>query len=385
MDGFKEIVEELYKHLACDNQNWLFGAGISYESKVPIMAPLTKRVKALLNGENGFGELYNAVEADLSENHHIEHVLSHLGDLVALSERSKDKKVNFGGTDYAKDVLLGLHKTLVGHIANIMRYGYVEVNGSQCEEIGSINNPLVSIEHHRKFIKALLSFKSNQILRSSIAFFTTNYDTLLEDALILQKQKVCDGFAGGAMGFWDPEMQFKDSNAVSVCKLHGSVDWYNDKEDGIIRSRYGVKYFSDVKNVLIYPQATKYIETQKDPFAALFSRFRGRLNLTNDNILVTSGYSFGDDHINSEIDFAINKPNNKTTLIVFLKTEDDQNINKTLLTWLNNKELSKKIFIATNKGIYHGSTQIINKESIDDLSWWTFNGLTNFLKGGEVS
>ena len=178
------------------------------------------------------------------------------------------------------------------------------------------------------------------------------------------------------MGFWNPEISFKESKAVNVYKLHGSVDWYNHKKDGIIRSRYGVKYFSDVKNVLIYPQATKYVETQKDPFAALFSRFRDRLNSNNDNILVTSGYSFGDNHINNEIESAITHPGNKTTLIVFTESATE-----TLLSWLKEEELSEKIFIATEKGVYHRSDQIMEKE---DLGWWTFKGLTNFLKGGEV-
>ena len=56
------------------------------------------------------------------------------------------------------------------------------------------------------------------IPRSSIAFFTTNYDTLLEDALILEKQKICDGFIGTAMGFWNPEISFKDRDSIPVYK-----------------------------------------------------------------------------------------------------------------------------------------------------------------------
>ncbi len=385
MSNFKEIVEELYKHLECDNQNWFFGAGISYESKVPIMAPLTKRVKTLLTDRDGVNELYNAVESDLPENHHIEHVLSHIGDLVALSERSKGNKVTYGGNDYTKDALLTLHKTLVGHIADIMRYGYVEAKDGKGEEVGTIDKPIVSIEYHREFVKAFLSLKSNLISRSSIAFFTTNYDTLLEDALILEKQRICDGFTGAAMGFWDPHISFKDPNSINVCKLHGSVDWYSHEEDGIIRSRYGVIYFSDVENVLIYPQATKYAETQKDPFITLFTRFRDKLNSNNDNILVTSGYSFGDNHINNEIASAITRPNNKTVLIVFLKTDaDGKALNEKPFSWLSNAKLSQKIFIATNKGIYHRSDQIIEKEDGEDLAWWTFRGLVDFLKGGEV-
>ncbi len=385
MSNFNEIVEELYKHLECNNQNWLFGAGISYESKVPIMTPLTKRVKTLLTDKDGSKKLYDAIESDLPKGHHIEHVLSHIGDLVALSERSQGNKVNYGGSDYTKDALLKLHKTLVGHIADIMRYGYVEAKDGKGEEVGTINKPIVSIEHHREFVKAFLSSKSNLIPRSSIAFFTINYDTLLEDALILEKRKICDGFTGTAMGFWDPEISFKDPNSVNVYKLHGSVDWYNHENDGLIRSRYGRLYFSDIENVLIYPQATKYIETQKDPFATLFTHFRDRLNASNDNILVASGYSFGDKHINGEIASAINRPNNKTVLIILLKTDTDGKApNEPPFSWLSNEKLSQKIFIATDKGIYHGSDQVIKKEDGKDLAWWTFEGLTDFLKGGKV-
>lgn len=379
MSDFSEIVEEMYKHLECVNQNWLLGAGISYESKIPIMTPLTKRVKELLNGDNDNSELYNVVESDLPEGHHIEHVLSHIGDLVALSGRSKDNKVNCKGTDCEKDALLELHKTLVGHIADIMRYGYVEAKNGTPEEIGKIDKPIALIEHHRDFVKAILLSKSNLLSRSSIAFFTTNYDTLLEDALILEKQKICDGFTGTAMGYWNPEYSFKEKDSIPVYKLHGSVDWYNDDEDGLVRNRYGVNYLSDAKNVLIYPQATKYIETQKDPFSTLFAQFRDRLNSKAQNIFVVSGYSFGDDHINAEIKSAITCPDNQTTLIVFM-----DNVASALSKWLQDDGLSKKIFIATKKGVYHRSDQVIKKESDGDLTWWTFKGLTEFLKGGAI-
>ena len=163
-------------------------------------------------------------------------------------------------------------------------------------------------------------------------------------------------------------------------KLHGSVDWYNHDEDGLIRSRYGVNYLSDTENVMIYPQATKYVQTQKDPFSNLFTHFRDRLNSSKQNIFVTSGYSFGDNHINGEIESAIICPHNQTTLIVFIDAAKDT----ILQSWLANDELSKKTFIATKQGVYHRSDQIIKKDGGGDLEWWTFNGLIKFLKGGEV-
>ena len=124
---------------------------------------------------------------------------------------------------------------------------------------------------------------------------------------------------------------------------------------------------------------TKYIETQKDPFSTLFVKFRGSLKSKAQNIFVTSGYSFGDDHINAEIKSAITCPDNQTTLIVFI-----DNASSTPLDWLEDEELSKKIFIATKEGIYHRSNQIIKKEGEGDLAWWTFKGLTGFLKGEMV-
>jgi len=344
------------------------------------MAPLTRRVKALLTDGNSPKELYVAIESDLPQEHHIEHVLSHIGDLVALSDRSKDKTVNYSGTDYTHDALLDLHKTLVGHIADVMRYGYVEANGDTPEQIGTLGNPIASIEHHREFVRALLFNKSNMLPRSSIAFFTTNYDTLLEDALILERQKICDGFVGTAMGFWSPDLSFEDPDSIPVYKLHGSVDWYNHVADGLVRSRYGVEYLSDTTHVMIYPQATKYVETQKDPFSHLFTHFRKRLHSRKQNILVTSGYSFGDNHINREIESAMTRPDNHTTLIVFT----DAAANAALQSWLTDAALSKKIFIATKQGLYHRSGTIIEKEGSGDLEWWTFNGLIKFLKGGAV-
>ena len=56
---------------------------------------------------------------------------------------------------------------------------------------------------------------------------------------------------------------------------------------------------------MIYPQAIKYIHAQSDPFAELFQRFRHRLGSGTDQVLLICGYSFGDEHINSEIEEAL--------------------------------------------------------------------------------
>src|SRR5690606_3798542 len=129
---------------------------------------------------------------------------------------------------------------------------------------------------------AIFSNRSNLLSRSKLNFFSTNYDTLLEDALGLEKLTVVDGFSGGAIAYWNPIFEFGNkSSAANQCllyKLHGSIDWQRDETKGLVRTRYGTKYLANKSDIMIYPQATKYIETQKDPFSYLFNGFRSALN-----------------------------------------------------------------------------------------------------------
>jgi len=379
MDLFDETIEELNKHLTCDNQNWLFGAGISYEANIPLMKTLTKRVENLLPKGN-LRKLYDIISSDLPDDYHIEHVLSHIGDLIALSGRSRHSSVELKRKTYPTSEFVNLHSELVNQIGETIRYGYTEsdtANGAP-ERVGTIENPIVDIVNHRNFVKALLSSKANLLARSSISMFTTNYDTLMEDALALEKLKVNDGFTGAAIGFWNPDVSFNGTSAISFIKLHGSVDWFKDLKVGLIRNRYGVNYLDSSANVLIYPQATKYVETQKDPFASLFAKFRERLYAPSEHVAISVGYSFGDYHINTEIDVALKAHGNKTTLLVFIN-----DINDVLATWLKDQTIAEKIFIATSNGIYHGSDTLISKSGMTTFNWWKFSELVRFLKDGE--
>jgi hypothetical protein len=379
MNLFDETVEELIKLLSCDTQNWLFGAGISVEANIPLMFTLTKRIESQLTDE--FKTLYQVIKNDLPDNYHIEHVLSDIGDLLALAQRSRRGCVDIGGNSYTKEKLLNLHTEIVRQIGKTIRYGYKEADTASGtpECIGNIEKPIAFIDNHRKFVQALLYSKANLLSRSSISVFTTNYDTLMEDAFALEKIKINDGFCGGAIGFWNPTESLSGKVGIDIIKLHGSVDWIKDPQIGLIRNRYGVNYLDNSENVLIYPQATKYVETQKDPFAFLFSKLREQLNAISENLLICAGYSFGDQHINSEIDIALKSPNNKTTFVVFIKE-----LNATLSDWINDKSLSDRVFVASEKGIYHGSNRVIENTSGTGLTWWKFSSLIKFIRDGEL-
>jgi len=396
MEEFDNKLESLKTLLGPEiKQNWLFGAGISFSSKIPLMYPLTTRVEEIIDDAEGAKEkeILASLKADLSDDCHVEHYLSHLGDLLAIAERSRDNAAYIGSSSYTCEQLKQLYLEIIKAIGGIVRYGYVGAN-AKCgieEEIGKAEAPIVEITPHCEFIEALLISQSNLERRSKTTFFTTNYDTLLEDALALHKKVVCDGFSGGAVGFWNAEKEFSsavtDSNTYQLYKLHGSIDWHRDDKLGLVRARYGAKYLSNPASIMIYPQATKYVETQKDPFASLFLGLRKTLMNEQQNTFITCGYSFGDDHINAEIESALRSEANQTTVIAFIQEDPKDGIvvNNTLDAWLTCPKIGSRVYVAGEMGIYHSSTTPLTEKNTDRYTWWRFDGLTQFIKTGDVS
>jgi len=394
MDDFESLLETLNQHLLdAGHQNWLLGAGISYDAKIPLMYPLTDRVCQIIDAEaeENPKEILNDLKQDLEDDSHVEHYLSHLGDLIAIAERSRAKTAFINNNGYSFKQLFEAYIGIITAIGNTVRYGYKpkNPNNEDPEEVGTAELPIVEIDYHNNFVEALFSNRANLERRSKINFFTTNYDTLLEDALALRKKIIIDGFSGGAVGFWNPDQEFtravNDSNTCLLYKLHGSIDWHRDKDKGLVRARYGTKYLSDPANIMIYPQATKYVETQKDPFAFLFIGLRQALMSQSQNVLVTCGYSFGDEHINTEIETALTSDGSKTTVIAFMSERPEEGvvINSTLDRWLNHSKFGERIFVAGKFGLYNNSISPVLPDGVEALNWSRFAGLTQFLKTGE--
>ncbi len=398
MDKFTILLKRVQDHLNSNKQCWLLGAGISCQSNIPTMHPLTRRIQTLISKEEKKFELYNSIADDLeSGNSHIEHYLSHIGDLIALSKRSKGKNASIGINKITQSELEDLHKHIVEIIGEIIRNGYQEKTDISEELIGESHKPIIKLDNHSNFIKELFRNKANIENRSEIAFFTTNYDTLLEDALSLEGHIVIDGFSGGAVGFWNPEYEFeqrkKERPYCCIYKLHGSIDWYVDANNRLIRNRNNHHYGSESSLIMIYPQATKYLETQKDPFSYLFNRFRSKLNSEKTElVLLTCGYSFGDDHINNEIEIALNQ-NSQITLIAFIKecgaSESDASkttMHPILNKWLSTPKVKQQVFVLTDKGIYNNGLEAVvpiqDQKDLKEFSWWRFNGLTQFIRTG---
>ncbi|WP_306391587.1 SIR2 family protein [Telluria beijingensis] len=167
----------------------------------------------------------------------------------------------------------------------------------------------------------LLSFASRAASRERLHIFTTNYDRLIEYGCDLAGIRVIDRFVGALEPafrssrldcdyHYNPpgirgEPRFMEG-VIRLTKLHGSLDWAMDNRTGNIVRR-GIPFGpadhspyipnSPVDTVMIYPNATKDVETTAYPYAELFRDMAAALCRPN-SVLVLYGYGFGDDHLN---------------------------------------------------------------------------------------
>ena len=138
--------------------------------------------------------------------------------------------------------------------------------------------------------------------KTSVEVFTTNYDYLFEIAFEHKVLPYYDGFTGSYHPFVHGEavedLTFLP-NQTKLWKLHGSLGWhYDDTVKQVIRET------ADTKDILIYPSTLKYDQSRKQPYTALGDRFSNFIKQP-DTVLITCGYSFGDDHINERITTAL--------------------------------------------------------------------------------
>jgi hypothetical protein len=93
-------------------------------------------------------------------------------------------------------------------------------------------------------------------------------------------------------------------------------------------------------------------------------------------VLAICGYSFGDSHIDLEIENALYQSEGRLTIAAFVSTDKPEG---RLSTWLADTVISEQIRVYTNKGYFHGDKII---EFDYNIPWWRFEILARLL-GGE--
>ena len=196
-----DLVEQLDKLLTSRCVSWLFGAGISRNAGIPLMYGLTDQVFQLAAGTPEEGLLVS-LKAELPSSSHVEHILSYLADHISIADRSVGKSSMIGGKPVALDYLRQAHETVLGWIARTVRWGVLP---GPPPRIGSPDEPLIMIDEHLAFVQALFNTTLAGVAdrRAAVKLFTTNYDTLLEDALALCEISYEDALALCEISYWD--------------------------------------------------------------------------------------------------------------------------------------------------------------------------------------
>ena len=183
-----------------------------------------------------------------------------------------------------------------------------------------------------------------------VEIFTTNYDLLIERALEDQRVPTFDGFVGSHRAFFSPDSLYKSDFAPGRSwtrrwKVHGSVNW---KWENIFGKRRIVRSEPVITGEMILPTHHKYDESRKQPYLTLLERLR-RVIEEDDTLLITCGYSFNDEHINSVMFEALaGRPRTHVVSLQFEDVAQDSHLDKAALTIRN------LVAVGPNAGIVGG-------------------------------
>ena len=136
----------------------------------------------------------------------------------------------------------------------------------------------------------------------AVEIFTTNYDLLMEEALEDLEIPYYDGFVGSRRSFFD--LRAIEDNLIPthwsrLWKIHGSINWYQEDVTGQKKVYRSSEIKKDASH-LIYPSHLKYEESRKMPYLALIDQLN-RFIRKKSSLLILSGYSFNDEHLNDTI------------------------------------------------------------------------------------
>lgn len=369
MAPFADALKKFEDLLIQGKRAFLIGAGTSKCAGLPLVDELTDAVLKSSQLSTSNKAVLTALVGNFAgaKNPNIEDYLSEMIDLLAIAERRTNRSaslqlVEIGGTNYSEAALRGMVRDIKAAIFKILC----------CK---------TDIDTHREFVRGVHKAvrPGKRLADQTVDYLVLNYDTLLEDALALEKLSYADGVEGGPTGWWSPATFERPDVVARVIKLHGSIGWRELPGDPLPR-RIPMQLAASVPNcddVMIWPASTKYRETQRDPYAQLAELARRSLRpqANKDIVLVISGYSFGDSHINLELDRALRQSAGQIAMLVFTSEET---LSGQLLSWNSDSAIRDQVLVFSRRGFFHGTSHY---RSPTDLPWWKFEHLTRLIRG----
>ncbi len=287
-----ENIRGLQQLLVSDKKKiaFLFGAGTSLSKKnenalnIPAIGKMTSEIEKILNKTEKYKKAIVEIKKEISDignNYTVETLLSNL---------EQKKEIIGSGT------LNGLTKNDISNLIKDIK--------NEIRKIVSIHKKILDENNIDNLIQTdFAEWIARANRKHAIEIFTTNYDYLFELGFEYQSIPYYDGFTGSYQPFFNAS-SIEDLSFLPIqtklWKIHGSLGWHLDEK----RKKVWRKD-SDDDDILIYPSVFKYNNSKKQPYTALMDRLTNFLKQP-DTVLITCGYSFGDEHINERILTALN-------------------------------------------------------------------------------
>ena len=300
---------------------------------IPDVAGLTIHIKDEIDKENtilegetrssatAYSELINEVIKTGKTKPNIEDILSFLRGMIQISKGATKIR------GFSESELECLEKLICKKIARRL----------------NVNLPDIKTPYHK-----LAKWVTNIERDTPIEIFTTNYDLLLEEAFEALKVPYFDGFVGTRFPFFDlraVEDGHIPKHWTRLWKIHGSINWYLKDSKEVFRSTA----LNGSDSYIIHPSHLKYDQSRKMPYLALIDRLNKFLR-QNSAVLIMSGYSFNDDHLNDTIINALRA--NPTSMVIALlfgnltnnteeKADGEDTVTKTTINYEKALELAE--------------------------------------------
>jgi hypothetical protein len=347
----KKIQDAFLKVLDNKNLSFLLGSGCSSfkteeaepkEIGIPVMMPMAKEFYNSEDFEEEKDWLNTELKIDVTDATFSTNLETFLSTLHSLSfyhskksnptpDKSQNETTEETKPKAFKDLTeFGKIESIILKARNFLLQKCLNEDNTKTDK-EKPSNDLPLIELYKQFYRKLLT-RNPTLPRLNI--FTTNYDLYSERAMDLLGIHYVNGFTGGISKFFNPaifnyalaeKMDLSQSkwsvidNFFYLYKIHGSVNWVEaDGENKLFKVKEiqepTFKQLENESTIMIHPTPLKYNASLGSPYSDLFREFQKKL-MQNNNILVTVGYSFSDEHINNLIFQAFTIPSFRLILI----------------------------------------------------------------------
>ncbi|OGF48602.1 MAG: hypothetical protein A2231_11455 [Candidatus Firestonebacteria bacterium RIFOXYA2_FULL_40_8] len=332
ISDMKDLKRYIRKLLEVDNLCFLLGSGASCEAGGRNMSELGKEIlpeieKCFVKAKPFFEALKKMHVLSDGKTVDLERFISYLVNLQHVSTmEEKGFKTSFSKSRSKYNI----KSVQIRSALNIYRKKVFELCSLPTED------KLDKLDVHKLFFKKVLAHR--RVNQSRLAVFTSNYDLLPEKACDQLGITYLNGFHGVTERVFYPEVFDLDLHRVEVgerkrthfydkvvqlFKLHGSLTWIGADDS---HNPFCIKELSfsevarqmdsdEIAPIMIYPTCNKYGESTGFPYSEMLRRFGAFLTRTQ-TAIITIGYGFNDEHINSIIRQGLSQPS--LTMVSFL-------------------------------------------------------------------